>query len=166
MGEAFKKVCKIHARLPPGGILVFLTGQGEIQQLCRKLEKKYAGAKGAKAPLRVERSTNEVELAAEGGSNYNPEGTSADRKEREAEDVELGQDEDLAADVDDGDAESDPEALDSDDDAADIEIDEQSDSECTAERGNVVTKSSSDAGSPSLLTAPQRSAASSLQTAP
>lgn len=65
VGEAYKKVCKIHARLPPGGILVFLTGQGEIQQLCRKLEKKYAGAKGVKAP-KVERSTNEVELAAEG----------------------------------------------------------------------------------------------------
>jgi len=51
--------------------------------------------------------------------------------EREAEDVELGQDDDLAADVDDGDAESDPEALDSDDDEAglDLEIDEASDSE-------------------------------------
>lgn len=29
--EAFKKVCKIHKRLPPGGILVFLTGQQEIE---------------------------------------------------------------------------------------------------------------------------------------
>jgi len=41
LGEAFKKVSKIHARLPPGGVLVFLTGQGEIQSLCRKLEKKF-----------------------------------------------------------------------------------------------------------------------------
>jgi ATP-dependent RNA helicase DHX37/DHR1 len=39
--EAYKKVCKIHARLPPGGVLVFLTGQAEIQALCKKLEKKY-----------------------------------------------------------------------------------------------------------------------------
>ncbi len=39
--EAYKKVVKIHARLPPGGILVFMTGQGEIQALCRKLEKKF-----------------------------------------------------------------------------------------------------------------------------
>lgn len=39
--EAYKKVCKIHARLPQGGVLVFLTGQGEIQALCRKLEKRY-----------------------------------------------------------------------------------------------------------------------------
>lgn len=39
--EALKKVVKIHARLPPGGILVFMTGQGEIQALCRKLEKRF-----------------------------------------------------------------------------------------------------------------------------
>jgi ATP-dependent RNA helicase DHX37/DHR1 len=45
--EAYKKVCKIHARLPPGGVLVFLTGQAEIQALCRKLEKKY-GKKDSK----------------------------------------------------------------------------------------------------------------------
>lgn len=45
--EAYKKVCKIHARLPVGGILVFLTGQAEIQQLCRKLESKYGNKKGA-----------------------------------------------------------------------------------------------------------------------
>lgn len=28
--EAYKKVCKIHRNLPPGGILVFLTGKKEI----------------------------------------------------------------------------------------------------------------------------------------
>lgn len=37
IGEAFKKVCKIHQRLPQGGVLVFLTGQQEIEVLCRKL---------------------------------------------------------------------------------------------------------------------------------
>lgn len=26
LGEAYKKVCKIHRQLPEGGILVFLTG--------------------------------------------------------------------------------------------------------------------------------------------
>jgi ATP-dependent RNA helicase DHX37/DHR1 len=39
--EAYKKTVKIHARLPPGGILIFMTGQGEIQALCRKLEKRF-----------------------------------------------------------------------------------------------------------------------------
>lgn len=42
--EALKKVSKIHSRLPPGGILVFLTGQNEITGLVRKLEKKYGTA--------------------------------------------------------------------------------------------------------------------------
>lgn len=41
VGEAYKKISKIHDRLPQGGILVFLTGQNEITQLCKKLKKKY-----------------------------------------------------------------------------------------------------------------------------
>ena len=40
--EAYAKVVKIHARLPPGAILVFLTGEKEILGLCRKLEKRYS----------------------------------------------------------------------------------------------------------------------------
>jgi ATP-dependent RNA helicase DHX37/DHR1 len=39
--EAVKKAAKIHARLPPGGILIFLTGQNEIQGVCKKLEARY-----------------------------------------------------------------------------------------------------------------------------
>lgn len=39
--EAFKKVCKIHRKLPKGGILVFLTGQQEIEYLCKKLRNKF-----------------------------------------------------------------------------------------------------------------------------
>lgn len=46
-GEAYKKVCKIHARLPVGGILVFMTGQAEIMGLCRKLEKRYGKDRAA-----------------------------------------------------------------------------------------------------------------------
>ncbi|RCH91860.1 putative ATP-dependent RNA helicase DHR1 [Rhizopus azygosporus] len=41
VADAYKKVTKIHERLPPGGILVFLTGQNEITQLCKKLRKRY-----------------------------------------------------------------------------------------------------------------------------
>lgn len=41
ISEAIKKTCKIHARLPPGGILIFLTGQNEITGVCRKLEARY-----------------------------------------------------------------------------------------------------------------------------
>ncbi|KAI3646934.1 hypothetical protein MP228_007155 [Amoeboaphelidium protococcarum] len=35
---AYDKVCKIHKKLPPGGILVFLTGQQEIAQLIQMLQ--------------------------------------------------------------------------------------------------------------------------------
>ncbi|XWS31764.1 hypothetical protein CRYUN_Cryun23aG0104100 [Craigia yunnanensis] len=37
IGQAFKKVMSIHKRLPQGGILVFVTGQREVEYLCRRL---------------------------------------------------------------------------------------------------------------------------------
>ncbi|KAI8805503.1 P-loop containing nucleoside triphosphate hydrolase protein [Cladochytrium replicatum] len=43
--EAFAKVSKIHTRLPHGGILVFLTGQQEIQILARKLRRVFPSQK-------------------------------------------------------------------------------------------------------------------------
>ncbi|XP_033828283.1 probable ATP-dependent RNA helicase DHX37 [Periophthalmus magnuspinnatus] len=39
--EAFHKICKIHRMLPPGGILVFLTGQAEVHSLCRRLRRAF-----------------------------------------------------------------------------------------------------------------------------
>ena len=39
LGEAYHKVCKIHRQLKPGNILVFVTGQAEVHQLCRKLRR-------------------------------------------------------------------------------------------------------------------------------
>ncbi|KAJ1438675.1 P-loop containing nucleoside triphosphate hydrolase [Sesbania bispinosa] len=39
VGAAYRKVLAIHKRLPPGGILVFVTGQREVEDLCRKLRK-------------------------------------------------------------------------------------------------------------------------------
>ncbi|MFT7805018.1 putative ATP-dependent RNA helicase DHX37 [Arapaima gigas] len=41
VGEAFRKTCKIHRMLPPGGILVFLTGQAEVHSMCRRLRKAF-----------------------------------------------------------------------------------------------------------------------------
>ena len=64
--EAFKKVSKIHQRLPPGGILVFLTGQDEIRQLCRMLSTKFSGdEKSASTALPVKYSTKDMDLEAE-----------------------------------------------------------------------------------------------------
>lgn len=42
--EAFKKACKIHQKLPKGGILIFLTGQQEILQMCKRLRKEFPSA--------------------------------------------------------------------------------------------------------------------------
>ncbi|XP_041856183.1 probable ATP-dependent RNA helicase DHX37 [Melanotaenia boesemani] len=48
-GEAFHKTCKIHRMLPPGGILVFLTGQAEVHSLCRRLRKAFPFRKSNRA---------------------------------------------------------------------------------------------------------------------
>ncbi|XP_017178796.2 ATP-dependent RNA helicase DEAH13-like isoform X2 [Malus domestica] len=37
--QAYKKVLAIHKRLPHGGILVFVTGQREVEYLCQKLRR-------------------------------------------------------------------------------------------------------------------------------
>ncbi|KAL2631648.1 hypothetical protein R1flu_016334 [Riccia fluitans] len=41
VGAAYKKVCAIHRKLPPGGVLVFVTGQREVEDLCKKLRKAF-----------------------------------------------------------------------------------------------------------------------------
>ncbi|OQV23883.1 putative ATP-dependent RNA helicase DHX37 [Hypsibius exemplaris] len=39
--EAYKKACKIHRELPDGGILIFVTGQQEVQALCSRLRETF-----------------------------------------------------------------------------------------------------------------------------
>ena len=41
VNEAFRKVCKIHRTLPDGGILVFVTGQQEVNVLVQKLKRLF-----------------------------------------------------------------------------------------------------------------------------
>lgn len=79
LGEAFKKVSKIHTRLPPGGVLVFLTGQQEIQGLCRKLEKKF----GKKA-LDERKKRRETARAQAGGWRHLKEREEREETERAA----------------------------------------------------------------------------------
>lgn len=43
---AYKIIKKIHANLPPGGILVFLTGKQEISKLAHRLSKRYPSRRG------------------------------------------------------------------------------------------------------------------------
>ena len=56
VAEAIKKASKIHIRLPPGGILIFLTGQTEIIGVCRKLAAKF-GQKALEARRQQRRAT-------------------------------------------------------------------------------------------------------------
>ncbi|CAN1235831.1 ATP-dependent RNA helicase DEAH13 [Linum perenne] len=42
IGQAFKKVKAIHQKLPQGGILVFVTGQREVEYLCQKFSRELS----------------------------------------------------------------------------------------------------------------------------
>lgn len=48
IAEAYRKVCKIHRRLPDGGILVFLTGQQEVNLLCDRLRRTFPASSSQK----------------------------------------------------------------------------------------------------------------------
>jgi ATP-dependent RNA helicase DHX37/DHR1 len=92
--EACKKVTKIHQRLPPGGILVFLTGQDEIRMLSNKLRERF--------PINSKTVTDEKE--------WNPRvKCSAKNMDVEVEDVDIEQNTDVETrpTLDDGDETSD-----------------------------------------------------------
>uniref|UniRef100_A0A4W3HAL9 Activating signal cointegrator 1 complex subunit 3 n=1 Tax=Callorhinchus milii TaxID=7868 RepID=A0A4W3HAL9_CALMI len=86
-GEAFRKICKIHRMLPPGGILVFLTGQAEVHSLCRRLRRSFPHRPGHSGKGTVSgegrKSQTWIDLA-----NY----SSVPLEEEEAEDREAGSD--------------------------------------------------------------------------
>ena len=114
--EAIKKTTKIHTRLPPGGILIFLTGQNEIQGVCRKLEARWG--RRALEDRRKQKGALAARLATLAEEALDVRTVGAAHADVEVEDLDLGtsQDENLAADVDSGDMQDDdPEALDSDD---------------------------------------------------
>jgi len=61
LGEAFRKVCKIHKQLPEGGILVFLTGQQEVNTMVRKLRAMFPGNGGVlEEPIEDEKEMGKV----------------------------------------------------------------------------------------------------------
>ncbi len=73
--EAFSKIRKAHRKLPPGGMLVFLTGQNEITTLSKRLEQALTSTQRSsykRPPMRV--SGNEISVETEdieiGGDDY------------------------------------------------------------------------------------------------
>ncbi|KAJ7175857.1 P-loop containing nucleoside triphosphate hydrolase protein [Mycena filopes] len=141
--EAVKKTTKIHTRLPPGGILIFLTGQNEITGVCRKLEAKF----GTKALERKRRQRQLAENAADEQEDTTGSGDIRPAQaDVEAEDLELGnqQVDDLAFDVDADMVDEDPEALDSDEDTEEHQLDAElgldsndTDSQFSPEKGRI-----------------------------
>ncbi|KAJ1303181.1 hypothetical protein OPQ81_011380 [Rhizoctonia solani] len=63
------KVAKIHARLPPGGVLVFMTGQREIVELCERLGKRFGPKKNK---IEEKRNQDRGMGAAEGVTTEKP----------------------------------------------------------------------------------------------
>ncbi|KAK9798902.1 hypothetical protein WJX73_005276 [Symbiochloris irregularis] len=51
VGSAHRKVCQIHRQLPPGGILVFVTGQREVQVLCKRIRAAFAPRRAPQSSL-------------------------------------------------------------------------------------------------------------------
>ncbi|GAA5901715.1 ATP-dependent RNA helicase ECM16 [Sporobolomyces salmoneus] len=130
INQAYKKVSRIHTRLPAGGVLVFCTGQNEIVSLVKKLEKKFGPKAIAARKERLKQAamrskfgrsrTDEDEEALDEEVAKKLNGKADIGDDLEVEEVELGEDKDLAADVDDGVYNDDDEdALESDDEEED-----------------------------------------------
>lgn len=104
--EAFRKVCKGHRKLPPGGMLVFLTGQNEIRYLAKRLKQAFKPTqRGETVHAKVQMSAADAPLEAEdldlGGPETGPgddDGNDSDvdirggdDEENDDEDFDLGE---------------------------------------------------------------------------
>uniref|UniRef100_A0A3Q3ESN7 Activating signal cointegrator 1 complex subunit 3 n=1 Tax=Kryptolebias marmoratus TaxID=37003 RepID=A0A3Q3ESN7_KRYMA len=114
-GEAFHKTCKIHRMLPPGGILVFLTGQAEVHSLCRRLRKAFPfrkaedeGADTSEAMRKFKKAKQKktVSLPRIDLDNYSALPVDEGDEDREAG---IGDEEDGGSDLDLGDDSADSE---------------------------------------------------------
>ena len=63
--EAFHKVCRGHKKLPPGGMLVFLTGQNEITTLAKRLKDALPNTHGSHTGHNVRIAASEAPLETE-----------------------------------------------------------------------------------------------------
>jgi ATP-dependent RNA helicase DHX37/DHR1 len=62
----FLQVCAIHKQLPPGGVLVFLTGQREMEDLCKRLRRAFA-VRRSKPPNPLESAKNGLKATGKKG---------------------------------------------------------------------------------------------------
>ena len=103
--EAFRKVSRGHRKLPPGGFLVFLTGQNEITQLSKQLKAAFGGPKSAEPP-KVRIGANEAPVEVEDidfgdvgesrGDDFDDELLSDEGDENDEEDFQIEDDQEAA----------------------------------------------------------------------
>lgn len=71
INETLRKAIKIHTRLPEGGILIFLTGQQEVQMIVRKLRKLFPLKKNKYLKTKlVDSEKNEISLKEETNNEH------------------------------------------------------------------------------------------------
>ncbi|KZO96940.1 P-loop containing nucleoside triphosphate hydrolase protein [Calocera viscosa TUFC12733] len=105
VAEAVRKVERIHTRLPGGGVLVFLTGQREIELVCRRLERRWGRREMERRKRAGAAAVSRVNGGKEEESEDTPVAVNARVGDVEAEEVDLGEREDEIAADEDGDLE-------------------------------------------------------------
>ncbi|KAI9813769.1 MAG: putative ATP-dependent RNA helicase DHR1 [Pycnora praestabilis] len=102
LDEAFRKISKGHRKLPPGGMLVFLTGQNEIMGLSKRLKAAFTSTQNTdvKGPS-VRNSANEAPLETEDIDlgDFNKDQVNGDDSEIESEILGLDDEDDHEFDV-------------------------------------------------------------------
>ncbi|KAI5957492.1 ECM16 [Candida theae] len=101
---AFNKACKIHRKLPPGGILIFLTGQNEIKTLVKRLKEEFPETKNksveneeetqdVRVSENVQQEVEDVDFSVkiEDGKTYDDYNDSNGEEEEEEEGFEEAQ---------------------------------------------------------------------------
>ena len=95
LNEAFRKVCKIHRTLPPGGILVFVTGQAEVHGLCKKLKRTFPyNLEKIKSTRIAEEKVKDENSSDDADDDFDLDSYPVNPavEDRDAEDEDLGED--------------------------------------------------------------------------
>eukprot|EP00850_Spirogloea_muscicola_P012372 SM000079S22490 [mRNA] locus=s79:571012:578025:+ [translate_table: standard] len=123
LGACRKKVKAIHTRLPPGGVLVFVTGQQEVEDLCRALRRLFPSRRVCgSAGVEVGGGGSDVELdhicgAADGPAEESSRAvTFGGEMDEDKDDDYVGKQERDVADIDDDESETDDDVSSREDD--------------------------------------------------
>ena len=96
VSEAFYKISKGHKKLPPGGMLVFLTGLNEITDLSRRLKKAFLSSneRDVRGPeVRVSAAEASIETEDIDLGDYRDKGLDADASDDELTSIHVDEEE-------------------------------------------------------------------------